>query len=418
VWEKLLKDFKNSYWLLCKAISVCILFKILFMKVTFKTLALTATLTSAIALLAVSNPDKKVENKKPTVTPKIQAAILLDVSNSMDGLIDQAKAQLWNMVNTMGKAKCTGDAAPQIEIALYEYGRSSNDVKQGYVKRINSFITNLDSLSENLFGLTTNGGDEYCGQVIKSSIDELQWDAAPENYKVIFIAGNEDFLQGNVKYIEACNAAKQKGVIVNTIYCGDKMQGIREHWNLNAECGNGSYTNINQNAKEEEIPTPYDSLLITMNGTLNNTYLTYNSFGLAAQSKQVKMDAANYAFSKETQMKRIKAKGNTQVYKNAQWDLVDAKDKDGEKIFDSLDRKALPDSLKNKTKEEIKAVVGQKAKERSAAQKEIAELMTKRDAYIAAEKAKRANNKTEQTLETEVEKMIKEQAKRYNMRIE
>lgn len=388
------------------------------MKVTFKTLALAATLTSAIALLAVSNPDKKIETKKPPVTPKIQAAILLDVSNSMDGLIDQAKAQLWNMVSTMGKAKCTGDAAPQIEIALYEYGRTSNDVKKGYVKQINSFITSLDSLSENLFNLTTMGGDEYCGQVIKSSIDELQWDAAPENYKVIFIAGNEDFLQGNIKYIEACNAAKQKGVIVNTIYCGDKMQGVREHWNLNAECGNGSYTNINQNAKEEYIPTPYDSLLISMNGTLNNTYLTYNVVGYAAQSKQVRMDAANATLSKETEMKRIKTKGNAKVYKNAEWDLVDAVDKDGAIAFDKLERNALPDSLKNKTKEEIKKVVEQKAKERSAAQKEIAELNTKRDAYIAAEKAKRANNKTEQTLETEVEKIIKEQARRYNMKIE
>jgi hypothetical protein len=336
----------------------------------------------------------------------------------MDGLIDQAKAQLWNMVSTMGKAKCTGDATPQIEIALYEYGRTSNDAKKGYVKQINSFITSLDSLSENLFNLTTMGGDEYCGQVIKSSIDELQWDAAPENYKVIFIAGNEDFLQGNIKYIEACNAAKQKGVIVNTIYCGDKMQGVREHWNLNAECGNGSYTNINQNAKEEYIPTPYDSLLITMNGTLNNTYLTYNVVGYAAQSKQVRMDAANATLSKETQMKRIKTKGNAKVYKNAEWDLVDAVDKDGEAAFAKMEKNALPDSLKNKTKEEIKVIVSQKAQQRSAAQKEIAELNAKRDAYIATEKLRRANNKTEQTLETEVEKIIKEQARRYNMRIE
>lgn len=413
----MLKHFKNRHGLLCKACAICILLQILFMKVTFKTLALATTLTSAIALLALTNPQTKPV-KKTAAAPKIQAAILLDVSNSMDGLIDQAKAQLWNMVNTMGKVKCTGDAAPQIEIALYEYGRSSNDVKQGYVKRINSFITNLDSLSENLFSLTTNGGDEYCGQVIKSSIDELQWDAAPENYKVIFIAGNEDFLQGNVKYMEACNAAKQKGVIVNTIYCGDKMQGIKEHWNLNAECGSGSYTNINQNAREEEIPTPYDSMLISLNGRLNGTYMTYNSIGFAFQTKQAKMDVANSSLSKEAQMKRIKTKGNAKVYKNGEWDLVDAVEAKGIMTYDALDKNMLPDSLKNKTKEQIKAVVEQKAKERSAAQKEIADLNAKRDAYIAAEKAKRANNKTEQTLETEVEKMIKEQVKRHNMRIE
>lgn len=419
LWEplKLLKDLKNNTWLLCKEVCVCILYQNLFMTIAFKTLALAVTLTSATALLALTNPHT-TPAKKPAVTPKIQAAILLDVSNSMDGLIDQAKAQLWNMVSTMGKAKCTGDATPQIEIALYEYGRSSNDVKQGYVKQINSFITNLDSLSENLFNLTTNGGDEYCGHVIKNSIEELKWDPAPENYKVIFIAGNEDFLQGNIKYIEACNAAKQKGVIVNTIYCGDKMQGIREHWNLNAECGSGSFTNINQNAREIEIPTPYDSLLITLNGSLNNTYLNYTVVGYAAQAKQSKMDAANTSLSKETQMKRIKTKSNAKVYKNAEWDLVDAVEKKGALAYDDLETKALPDSLKNKSKEEIKKVVEQKARERGMVQKEIAELNIKRDAYIAAEKAKRANNKTEQTLETEVEKIIKEQARRHNMKIE
>ncbi|MFN8251191.1 MAG: vWA domain-containing protein [Ferruginibacter sp.] len=386
--------------------------------IAFKTLALTVTLTASAALLALTNPDKKSITQKPPVTPKIQAAILLDVSNSMDGLIDQARAQLWNMVNTMGKVKCPGDAVPQIEIALYEYGRSSNDLKQGYVKRINSFITSLDSLSENLFSLTTMGGDEYCGHVIKSSIDELQWDPSPDNYKVIFIAGNEDFLQGDVKYTEACNKAKQKGVIVNTIYCGDRLQGIQEHWNLNAECGSGSYTNINQDVKNEEIPTPYDSLLITLNGSLNNTYLNYTVVGYAAQAKQAKMDVANTSFSKEAQIKRIKTKSNAKVYKNAEWDLVDAVDKEGAAALDKMERSALPDSLKNKSKEEIKKVVEQKARERGAAQKEIAELNTKRDAYIAAEKAKRASSKTAQTLETEVEKMIREQVKRYNMRVE
>ncbi|MEO6541232.1 MAG: vWA domain-containing protein, partial [Ferruginibacter sp.] len=208
--------------------------------------------------------------------PKIQVAILLDVSGSMDGLIEQAKAQLWNMVSVMGKAQCNG-VTPKIEIALYEYGRTTNDVKAGYVKMINGFINDLDSLSQNLFSLKTNGGDEFCGQVIFSSLQELQWDASPENYKVIFIAGNEDFLQGNLHYTKACTEAKNKGVVVNTIYCGDKMQGIKEHWNLAGECGNGSFTNINQNAKQEEIPTPYDSLIYSYNEKLNGTYIAYGS---------------------------------------------------------------------------------------------------------------------------------------------
>src|SRR6188508_3121262 len=92
---------------------------------------------SAIALMSVFSFYKPATPVKPKVASKIQVAILLDVSGSMDGLIEQAKAQLWNMVNTLGKAECDGSIAPQIEIALYEYGRSTNDVKAGYVKLIN-----------------------------------------------------------------------------------------------------------------------------------------------------------------------------------------------------------------------------------------------------------------------------------------
>ncbi len=369
-------------------------------------------LVASIALSAFtksSTPNKKIT----TAQPKIQAAILLDVSGSMDGLIEQAKAQLWNMVSTMGKAKCSNDATPQIEIALYEYGRSNNDVTKGYVKQLSGFTSDLDSLSKILFSLRTNGGDEFCGYVIKSSLDELAWDVAPENYKVIFIAGNEDFLQGNIKYTEACEVARKKGVIVNTIYCGDRMQGIREHWNLLGECGNGSFTNINQNDKIDDIPTPYDSLLITMNGNLNNTYLAYNYSGSVKIKGMASIDQANYEMSKSAGIKRAKVKANSKVYNNASWDLIDAKEKDKDAIA-KLDRATLPDSLKSKTNEEIEKLVNEKSKERSATQKKIMELTVKRDAYITAEGVK-STNKTTATMETEVERIIKEQAKRYNM---
>lgn len=355
--------------------------------------------------------------KNKPAEPRIQVAVLLDVSGSMEGLIEQAKAQLWNMVNTLGKAKCDGSVTPKIEIALYEYGRSTNDVKAGYVKQINGFISDMDSLSENLFSLRTNGGDEYCGQVIFTSLQQLQWDPSPENYKVIFIAGNEDFLQGSLHYTKACSDAKSKGVIVNTIYCGDRMQGIREHWNLAGECGNGSFTNINQNAKDEDIPTPYDSLLITMNGSLNNTYVTYGFAGVTYATKQVAIDKKNAAGGKKQEIARIKTKANSKVYDNSSWDLVDAKAKG--KLDEAIaDKNNLPDSLKNKSKEEIKIIVEEKARQRAAVNQQIIELTSKRDAYIAEERKKQAATKQENTLETEVEKIIKEQVQRYKMKID
>jgi hypothetical protein len=389
------------------------------MKPLFKPAIAVMLICTGFALLSLTNPEvKKSDLPVATATKasKIQVAILLDVSGSMDGLIEQAKSQLWNMVNTMGKATCDGKA-PQIEIALYEYGRDSNSPKDGYIKQLNGFISDLDQLSKNLFTLTTNGGSEYCGQVIYTSLKNLNWDAGASNYKVIFIAGNEDFLQGNVLYTQACDEARKKGVIVNTIYCGDRMQGIREHWNLNAECGNGSFTVINHNAKIDDIATPYDDKLFKLNEKLNNTYLYYGSAGREKLALQGSMDKANAEMSVGAAAKRIGVKGQSNLYNNSSWDLVDGVAKDSS-IIATVDMKTLPEDLQNKTRKELQLILKDKSKERGSIQEEIGKTNVEREAFIAAEKAKNGAKNNEATLETEVEKTIKQQAKRFNMMIQ
>ncbi|MEJ7611521.1 MAG: vWA domain-containing protein [Ferruginibacter sp.] len=382
-------------------------------------------LLTAFAALLVSfhANDQKINNslpvRSPAAKPKIQAAILLDVSNSMDGLIEQAKAQLWNMVSVMGKAKCGNDVIPEIEIALYEYGRSSNDVSSGYVKQISAFTQDLDKLSGDLFNLRTNGGDEYCGQVIYTSLNELKWAPGSSNYKVIFIAGNEDFLQGNLHYTKACALAKKNGVIVNTIYCGDRLSGIKEHWNLNAECGTGSFTNIDQNQKIDDIPTPYDNQMFSLNEKLNSTYIAYGNAGKEKMHLQAEMDSKNYALSKSAAADRVSVKGQSNIYKNDSWDLVDATVAAGsDDMINTIDLRSLPESLQNKSRADLKKLVREKTQQRSALQKEIASVNKKRQDFLITEKKKNANAKGQAGLETAMEKIIKEQAVRSNMRID
>lgn len=391
--------------------------QILFMHQLLKPSAAVFSIFFGLVLLDITLPETKPAKSLIVVNknPKIQAAILLDVSNSMDGLIEQAKAQLWNMVSVMGKAKCN-EVTPQIEIALYEYGRDSNDPKQGYIKQVSGFTSDLDKLSQDLFKLTTYGGSEYCGHVIYTSLNELQWDTAALNYKVIFISGNEDFLQGSVSYTKACAEAKAKGVIVNTIYCGSKEMGIREHWNLSGECGNGSFTNIDQNAKPDDIATPYDSTLFVLNSKLNNTYISYGVAGAGSYYRQAEMDKANYTLNKAAMAQRVAVKGKKELYQNSSWDLLDAAERDSTFIA-KVDLKTLPDSLKNKTRVQLQQIVNEKNTERGLIQKDIAAISKQREGYIAAERAKKAatNNAT---LETEVERTIRQQAKRFNMIIQ
>ncbi|MDW8263215.1 MAG: vWA domain-containing protein, partial [Phycisphaerales bacterium] len=147
--------------------------------------------------------------------PRVQIAILLDTSNSMDGLIFQARTQLWTIVNEF--ARCRRDGVrPRLEVALYEYGNNSLSPGEGYVRQVIGFTDDLDHFSEKLWQLTTNGGHEFCGEVIWQAVRGLSWSRDPRAYRAIFIAGNEPFTQGELDYREACAAAVERGIVVNT----------------------------------------------------------------------------------------------------------------------------------------------------------------------------------------------------------
>jgi len=156
------------------------------------------------------------EEKKPNNTVKI--ALLLDTSNSMDGLINQAKAQLWDIVNEFTHAKCGNEKRPKLQIALYQYGNDNLSSREGYIQQVLNFSSDLDEISEKLFSLSTNGGEEYCGAVINTSLKQLEWGKNPDNLKMIFIAGNEPFTQGKLNYKDAVTNAKEKDIVVNTIF--------------------------------------------------------------------------------------------------------------------------------------------------------------------------------------------------------
>src|SRR5438128_1734728 len=111
--------------------------------------------------IAASEPKAEAEAAEPLV----QLALLLDTSNSMDGLIEQTKGQLWKIVNQFINAR-QGGKRPQVQVALYEYGKSTLSAGVGFIRQIQPLTTDLDKISEELFALKTNGGEEYCGWVI------------------------------------------------------------------------------------------------------------------------------------------------------------------------------------------------------------------------------------------------------------
>jgi len=239
----------------------------------------TVLFSIAILLMSFKSGDapKSAEQVTPAKSQTIMLALLLDTSNSMDGLIDQAKSQLWKIVNELASAKCGDGSQPNVKIALYEYGNDGLPASEGYIRQVSALSEDLDVISEKLFSLSTNGGNEFCGHVIKTSLNQLAWSASSADLKMIFIAGNEPFTQGSVSYQLACSAAKEKGVVVNTIFCGDFNEGIQTNWKSGADLTGGTFMSIQQNSRTVYVPTPYDDKIAELNDKLNATYVYYGA---------------------------------------------------------------------------------------------------------------------------------------------
>jgi hypothetical protein len=132
---------------------------------------------------------------------------------------------------------------------------------------------------------------------------------------------------------------------------------------------------------------------------------------------QADMDSKNYTLSKSAAAKRVEVKSKKELYKNEEWDLVDAVEKDKE-LINKINKKDLPENLKNKSPQEIGKYLEEQGKQRTEVQKQIAEVSIQRNNFLKAEKEKQAKGTGEITLESAIEKIIKEQAKRFNMLIE
>jgi hypothetical protein len=345
--------------------------------------------------------------------PRVQIALLLDTSSSMDGLIDQARRQMWTVVNTFQKAR-RGTQLAHLELALYEYGKSSLAAEGGYLRQIVPFTTDLDKVSEELFALKTNGGEEWAGMVIQKATRNLEWSKSPGDLKLIYIAGNEPFTQGPVTPNSAVADAKEKGIVVNTIHCGTASEGTSTGWSSAAQLAGGQALNIDQNRAVAHIAAPQDAEIAQLGRDLNKTYLGYGRKGAEAKKRQEAQDS-NAAPSMASATTRAVSKAS-RLYDNSGWDLVDGTKKGAVKLEAVADAD-LPAELQGKSAEERKAIVDTKAKEREQIQARIQKLQSEREKFVA-EKEKAASAAGAVTLDKAIIDSASKQAEAAGLSLE
>src|SRR2546423_15659972 len=122
----------------------------------FPTLANLALLGLGALPTAGAQAPKAGEPQQPATTKHIDIVICLDVSGSMNGLLDSARVRLWDIINEMAKIK----PAPNLRVGLYSYGRTDSGDK-GHIRKERDLTHDLDALYQKLFALKIGGSIEY-----------------------------------------------------------------------------------------------------------------------------------------------------------------------------------------------------------------------------------------------------------------
>jgi hypothetical protein len=215
----------------------------------------------------------------------------------------------------------------------------------------------------------------------------------------------------DVKYPVTCKKAVEKGIIINTIQCGNGAECTRI-WKDIAAKSEGSYAAIPQEGGVVAVPTPYDARLAELNGALVRTAVVYGGADKRRDGAR-KAETATRALAKEEAADRAAYSGKSG--KVLEGDLLDDI-KDKKVDLNKLKEEELPAELKKlKTDKERQEYLDNLAKKRAEINKEVLDLDKKRTDFIAQEMARKGKGKDRDSFDNQVLEILRKQARKHEI---
>lgn len=354
---------------------------------------LSAALIAATSPLLAVAPDKEsaAPQQQTQAPPKVDVCFVLDTTGSMAGLIEAAKQKIWHIANKIASRKPT----PQIRFALIGY----RDRGDAYVTSVSRLTDDLDGIYGALLQFRADGGGdspESVNQALHEAVTKLGWDSAQNTKRIIFLVGDApphmDYAN-DTPYMETCQIAAKRGIIINTLQCGN-MKETPVHWGAIAKLGGGQYARIPQDGGVRQVQTPHDAEIMDITRQLNSTVIPYGNAGQQATAMEKLSNSV--AGSAEAQSARAICNSTSAGGKviTGDEDLVDAVNR-GAVPLAKVNRDHLPPAMRELDSDGLKSLVEQRQAQRATLQKKLTELGQLRDAFIAkAESAKGAGDKS------------------------
>src|SRR5262245_3175646 len=319
----------------------------------------------------------------PIQTGKVEVVFVLDTTGSMGGLIQAAKEKIWSIASTLAQAK----QSPEIRMGLVAY----RDRGDAYVTQVVDLSKDLDTMYSTLMRFAAEGGGDGPESVNKGLFDavhQMSWSQDPQAYKVVFLVGDApphmDY-QDDVKYPEVVAAAVAKGIVVNTIQCG-QMPDTVAPWQQIAALGRGRYFTVDQAGGAVAIATPFDAELAKLAAELDSTRLYYGSEHerAAMASKVAATDELRAKASPAAQARRAAFNASESGEANFLGDKDLGNDvATGRVALANVPAAELPAPIRLLPPAQQAQELKERAEKRESLQRQVAKLAGERDEFIS-----------------------------------
>ena len=321
-------------------------------------------------------------------TRRVEVVFVLDTTGSMGGLIEGAKQKIWSIATMIAQAQ----PSPEIRMGLIGYRDRGDD----YITRRTAMTEDLDTVYSDLMTFEARGGGdapESVNQALFEAVERFDWTKSDDTLRIVYLVGDAPpkmEYQDDVKYQASCKLAREKGILINTIQCGS-MHGTRQFWQEIAQNAGGAYAAIPQDGGVQRVATPYDDEINQLSAKLTALMIDYGDPTTRA-SQAFKRDQANEIAASapaEANADRASyigtASGKVTLY-GSQELVLDVTD--GRVKIEEIPEEHLPEALRGKSPEQIRAVVEANKAERDAITDRMNELAAQRRAFQAEASAK------------------------------
>jgi hypothetical protein len=342
------------------------------------------------------------------LAPQIEIVFCLDATSSMSGLIQTAKEKIWDIVTSLTQAS----PAPEIKLGMVFY----RDRGDAFVTKTYPLTKDIDGTYSELLRIQAEGGGdapESVNQALHEAVTQMNWSSRQNVYQTIFLVGDcpphMDYANDN-GYPATCRKAKESHIRINTLKLGTGCQDAIAHFEAIAEATGGEYLQLDQQAKDVVIATPFDDSINVYSYNIDHSKIYYGT--ASEQTEMITRQAKSLAFYKEASVSSNSDRASFNMSGSGadNWygrqELINDLNT-GKVKLEAIAPSSLPKALQELDKEALKAEIQKTVAKRDGDIANMKRLLLAREVFL--QQAKKAAGK-EDSFSGKVFKIIKKQA--------